>query len=155
MTSTSYHNIPCLFRPRSCTNSCYLWHELWCPFKKLHTTAHLVSSLLLTKLMNEFSHILFCISSKHVKTDHSQDHLKHLPKSNNVPHHTTSAIYLHWYDICRNMELISSIVLFFVSGTFRYTNRTNSASRTVKMMNTYPPIASCNCKETGEICIPF
>jgi len=75
--------------------------ELCCTFKQPHTTAHFVPSLLSTKLMNDVSHKLLFISSKHFNTDHTQDHLEHFPiyksvKSNTIPHYTTSAILLHW-----------------------------------------------------------
>lgn len=43
---------------------------------------------------------------------------------------------LHWYDICLNILLISSMVLFFVSGTFLYMKIVKSNCSTAKMMNT-------------------
>lgn len=43
---------------------------------------------------------------------------------------------LHWYDICLNMLLISSMVLFFVSGTFLYMKIVKNSCSIAKMMNT-------------------
>lgn len=55
-------------------------------------------------------------------------------------------ISLHWYDICLNRLLISSIVLFFVSGTLFHINNAKNNCNKANTINTEPPINCCNGK---------